>query len=261
MTNAKDDPLQLAADAATAGGLGLRRDRNHHACLAQRLSQCAGLRRGRCRGPLGHAVPVFERGGRGTAIGMAGFSSYAETRLRLWHEKHLHRRRRYAVVQGPSSPRPMPSRGIKMRCTSGAGSELLMGVSMNRKSLLYLEARCLCLQRGMGVSGHANGGIDGAPLTATVPAAPQTDGGEPLLLPYGSPMNAPAATTRVRRNRKSASAPDQALSRGGLGPDLFRHGLDPQIRQLLQSLASQRRGTGGLSRLQRVFGVPRPMAD
>jgi propanediol dehydratase large subunit len=37
------------------------------------------------------------------------------------------------------------------------------------KSLLYLEARCLCLQRGMGVQGTQNGGIDGAPLTSTVP--------------------------------------------------------------------------------------------
>jgi propanediol dehydratase large subunit len=37
------------------------------------------------------------------------------------------------------------------------------------KSLLYLEARCLCLQRGMGVQGTQNGGIDGAPLTATMP--------------------------------------------------------------------------------------------
>ena len=55
-----------------------------------------------------------------------------------------------------------------MRCTSGAGSELLMGFHES-KSLLYLEARCLCLQRGMGVQGTQNGGIDGAPLTATVP--------------------------------------------------------------------------------------------
>jgi len=37
------------------------------------------------------------------------------------------------------------------------------------KSLLYLEARCLCLQRGMGAQGTQNGGIDGAPLTATLP--------------------------------------------------------------------------------------------
>src|SRR4029078_10352573 len=37
------------------------------------------------------------------------------------------------------------------------------------KSLLYLEARCLCLQRAMGVQGTQNGGIDGAPITCTVP--------------------------------------------------------------------------------------------
>src|SRR3546814_7385454 len=38
-----------------------------------------------------------------------------------------------------------------------------------RKSMLYLEARCLCVQRGMGVQGTQNGGIDGAPLTGSVP--------------------------------------------------------------------------------------------
>src|SRR5690606_15641467 len=35
--------------------------------------------------------------------------------------------------------------------------------------LLYLEARCLCVQRGMGVQGTQNGGIDGAPLTGSMP--------------------------------------------------------------------------------------------
>ena len=35
--------------------------------------------------------------------------------------------------------------------------------------MLYLEARCVCLQRAMGVQGTQNGGIDGAPLTASVP--------------------------------------------------------------------------------------------
>jgi propanediol dehydratase large subunit len=36
------------------------------------------------------------------------------------------------------------------------------------QSLLYLEARCLCLQRAMGVQGTQNGGIDGAPVTMSV---------------------------------------------------------------------------------------------
>ena len=60
------------------------------------------------------------------------------------------------------------SRGVKMRATSGAGSELLMGFHQSQ-SLLYLEARCLCLQRAMGVQGTQNGGIDGAPVTMSVP--------------------------------------------------------------------------------------------
>ena len=34
--------------------------------------------------------------------------------------------------------------------------------------MLYLEARCLCLQRAMGVQGTQNGGIDGAPLTVSM---------------------------------------------------------------------------------------------
>jgi propanediol dehydratase large subunit len=37
------------------------------------------------------------------------------------------------------------------------------------KSMLYLEARCLCMQRAMGAQGTQNGGIDGAPLASTVP--------------------------------------------------------------------------------------------
>ena len=98
---------------------------------------------------------------------MAGFTSYAETVSVYGTEK--------TFIDGDDTPwskaflaAAYASRGIKMRCTSGAGSELLMGFHES-KSLLYLEARCLCLQRGMGVQGTQNGGIDGAPLTATIP--------------------------------------------------------------------------------------------
>ena len=100
-------------------------------------------------------------------IGMAGFTSYAETVSVYGTEK--------TFIDGDDTPwskaflaAAYASRGIKMRCTSGAGSELLMGFHES-KSLLYLEARCLCLQSGMGAQGTQNGGIDGAPLTATIP--------------------------------------------------------------------------------------------
>ena len=45
------------------------------------------------------------------------------------------------------------SRGIKVRCTSGTGSEALMG-NAEKKSMLYLEARCLLVIKGAGVQGR-----------------------------------------------------------------------------------------------------------
>src|SRR4029078_11797230 len=99
--------------------------------------------------------------------GMAGFTSYAETVSVYGTEK--------SFIDGDDTPwskaflaAAYASRGIEMRGTSGAGSELLMGFH-EKKSLLYLEARCLCLQRAMGVQGTQNGGIDGARITCTVP--------------------------------------------------------------------------------------------
>ena len=102
-------------------------------------------------------------------IGMAGFTSYAETVSVYGTER--------AFIDGDDTPwskawltAAYASRGIKMRCTSGAAAELLMGFH-EAKSLLYLEARCLCMQRAMGSQGTQNGGIDGAPLACTMPAA------------------------------------------------------------------------------------------
>jgi propanediol dehydratase large subunit len=167
VTNAKDDPLQLAADAAIAVGLGfdeiettMRVSRN---AWANALACSVGASVGRG----GTLFQCASEEAEELKIGMAGFTSYAETVSVYGSER--------AFVDGDDTPwskaflaSAYASRGIKMRCTSGAGSELLMGFHES-KSLLYLEARCLCLQRGMGVQGTQNGGIDGAPLTATVP--------------------------------------------------------------------------------------------
>jgi len=60
------------------------------------------------------------------------------------------------------------SRGIKMRLSSGAGSEVLMGAAEG-KSMNYLEARCVALAKGIGAQGVQNGGVDGAAITASVP--------------------------------------------------------------------------------------------
>jgi len=167
VTNAKDDPLQLAADAAIAVGFGFdeietttRVSRN---AWSNALACCVG-------GAVGRWGALFQCSSEEAEeleIGMAGFTSYAETVSVYGTER--------AFIDGDDTPwskaflaAAYASRGIKMRCTSGAASELLMGFHEQR-SLVYLEARCLCLQRAMGVQGTQNGGIDGAPLASTIP--------------------------------------------------------------------------------------------
>jgi len=166
VTNAKDDPLQLVADAATAVAFGfdeiettMRVSRN---AWSNALACCVGAAVGR----WGTLFQCSSEEAEELQIGMAGFSSYAETVSVYGTEK--------AFIDGDDTPwskafltSAYASRGIKMRCTSGAGAELLMGFHES-KSLLYLEARCLCMQRAMGAQGTQNGGIDGAPLAASI---------------------------------------------------------------------------------------------
>lgn len=166
VTNAKDDPLQLAADAAIAVALGfdeiettMRVARNS---WSNALACCVGAAVGR----PGTLFQCSSEEAEELEIGMAGFTSYAETVSVYGTES--------AFVDGDDTPwskgwlaAAYASRGIKMRCTSGAAAELLMGFH-EAKSLLYLEARCLCLQRGMGAQGTQNGGIDGAPLAGSI---------------------------------------------------------------------------------------------
>jgi propanediol dehydratase large subunit len=167
VTNAKDDPLQLAADAALAVGLGFDEVETTMRVARNAWSNAVACAVGAAVGRWGTLFQCSSEEAEELQIGMAGFTSYAETVSVYGTEK--------TFVDGDDTPwskaflaAAYASRGIKMRCTSGAGSELLMGFH-EAKSLLYLEARCLCLQRGMGVQGTQNGGIDGAPVTATVP--------------------------------------------------------------------------------------------
>lgn len=167
VTNAKDDPLQLAADAATAVALGFDEIETTMRVSRNAWSNAMACAIGAAVGRWGTLFQCSSEEAEELQIAMAGFTSYAETVSVYGTEK--------AFIDGDDTPwskaflaAAYASRGVKMRCTSGAGSELLMGFHES-KSLLYLEARCLCLQRGMGVQGTQNGGIDGAPITATVP--------------------------------------------------------------------------------------------
>jgi propanediol dehydratase large subunit len=163
VTNAKDDPLQLAADAATAVAFGFDEIETTMRVSRNAWSNAVACAVGSAVGRWGVLFQCSSERPRSCAS--AWRASPLETVL-FKHQKTFidtmthHGRGLLAAAHA--------SRGIKMRCTSGAGSELLMGFHES-KSLLYLEARCLCLQRGMGAQGTQNGGIDGAPLTATIP--------------------------------------------------------------------------------------------
>lgn len=167
VTNAKDDPLQLAADAATAVAFGFDEVETTMRVARNAWSNALACAVGASVGRWGTLFQCSSEEAEELQIGMAGFTSYAETVSVYGTER--------AFTDGDDTPwskaflaAAYASRGIKMRCTSGAASELLMGFHES-KSLLYLEARCLCLQRAMGVQGTQNGGIDGAPLASTMP--------------------------------------------------------------------------------------------
>jgi len=167
VTNAKDDPLQLAADAAIAVAFGFDEIETTMRVARNAWSNALACAVGASVGRWGTLFQCASEESEELQIGMAGFTSYAETVSVYGTER--------AFTDGDDTPwskaflaAAYASRGIKMRCTSGAASELLMGFHES-KSLLYLEARCLCLQRAMGVQGTQNGGIDGAPLASSMP--------------------------------------------------------------------------------------------
>ncbi|EHL2507244.1 propanediol dehydratase, partial [Listeria monocytogenes] len=61
------------------------------------------------------------------------------------------------------------SRGLKMRFTSGTGSEVQMGYAEG-KSMLYLESRCIFITKAAGVQGLQNGSISCIGIPGAVPS-------------------------------------------------------------------------------------------
>jgi propanediol dehydratase large subunit len=146
VTNAKDDPLQLAADAATAVGFGFDEIETTMRVSRNAWSNAVACAVGGAVGRWGTLFQCSSEEAEELRIGMAGFTSYAETVSVYGTEK--------TFIDGDDTPwsrpfsrQPIP-RAASRYAAPRAGSELLMGFHES-KSLLYLEARCLCLQRGM----------------------------------------------------------------------------------------------------------------
>ena len=167
VTNRLDDPLLLAADAATAAAFGFRELETTVPVLADAPSNAVAVTIGAAVGSPGVLVQCSVEEALELELGMRGLVSYAET-VSLYGTEQV-------FTDGDDTPwskafltSAYASRGIKMRVSSGAGSEVLMG-GAERRSMLYLEARCVALARAMGAQGVQNGGIDGASVAGAVP--------------------------------------------------------------------------------------------
>jgi hypothetical protein len=98
------------------------------------------------------------------------------------------------------------SRGVKIRFTSGGGSEALMGGSLGY-SMLYLEARCLAAVRAAGSQGVQNGSISCVALALAVPGGTREILAENLLaawldLEVASGNDAIASHSEIRKTAK-----------------------------------------------------------
>src|SRR5919107_4340354 len=167
VTTRLDDPLLLAADAATAAAYGFRELETTVPVLADAPSNAVAVTIGAAVASAGVLVQCSVEEAMELEMGMRGLVSYAET-VSIYGTESV-------FVDGDDTPwskalltSGYASRGIKMRVSSGAGAEVLMG-GAERCSMLYLESRCVSLARALGVQGVQNGGIDGASVAASVP--------------------------------------------------------------------------------------------
>ena len=167
VTNWRENPALLAADAAEAALRGFAEIettvRVARAAPFNALAILVGAQTG--RGGVLTQCAVEEA--LGLRLGIKGLTSYAETLSVYGTER--------SFVDGDDTPwskaflaSAYASRGIKVRFTSGSGSEALMGYAEQR-SMLYLEARCLLVTKGAGSQGVQNGSISCIALPEALP--------------------------------------------------------------------------------------------
>ncbi len=180
VTNRSDDPLLLAADAATAAAFGFREIETTVPVLADAPSNAVAVSIGAAVGSPGILIQCSVEEAIELDLGMRGLVSYAET-VSLYGTEQI-------FIDGDDTPwskafltSAYASRGIKMRVTSGGGAEALMG-SAQGCSMFYLEARCVALARAIGSQGVQNGGIDSASVAGSVPGGVRSLMAENLMV-------------------------------------------------------------------------------
>lgn len=168
VTNLKDNVVQIAADAAEASIRGFDEQETTVGIVRYAPFNALGILVGSQVGRGGVLTQCAIEEATELELGMRGLTSYAET-VSVYGTEAV-------FTDGDDTPwskaflaSAYASRGLKMRFTSGTGSEALMGYTEG-KSMLYLEARCIYITKGAGVQGLQNGSVSCIGMTGSVPS-------------------------------------------------------------------------------------------
>lgn len=167
VTNIKDNPAQIAADGAEAALRGFPEQETTVGIARYAPFNALSLLIGSQVGRGGVLTQCSLEEATELALGMRGLTCYAET-ISVYGTEDV-------FTDGDDTPwskgflaSAYASRGLKMRFTSGTGSEVQMGYAEG-KSMLYLEARCLYITKGAGVQGIQNGSVSCIGIPSAVP--------------------------------------------------------------------------------------------
>lgn len=179
ITNLQDNPVQIAADAAEGALRGFAEQESTTAVARYAPLNAIANMVGSQVGRPGVLAQCSSEEATELDLGMRGLTAYAET-ISVYGTEDV-------FTDGDDTPwskgflaSAYASRGVKMRFTSGTGSEVQMGYAEG-KSMLYLEARCIFLTKAAGVQGLQNGSISCIGIPAAVPSGIRAVLGENLL--------------------------------------------------------------------------------
>ena len=205
VTNLKESPALLAADAAEAARRGFAEMETTVGVARYAPLNAIALLVGSQTGRPGAMTQCAVEERRNLELAIRGLVTYAET-LSVYGTEPV-------FVDGDDTPwskaflgAAYASRGVKVRFTSGTGSEALMGYAQGL-SMLYLEARCLAVVRAAGSQGVQNGSISCVALVLSVPGGTRAILGENVLaawldLEVASGNDAISSHSEIRKTAK-----------------------------------------------------------
>ena len=205
VTNLKESPALLAADAAEAARRGFDELETTVGVARYAPLNALALLVGSQTGRPGVMTQCAVEERRNLELAIRGLVTYAET-LSVYGTEPV-------FADGDDTPwskaflgSAYASRGVKVRFTSGTGSEALMGHAQGL-SMLYLEARCISVVRAAGAQGIQNGSISCVALVLAVPGGTRAILAENVLaawhdLEVASGNDAIASHSAIRKTAK-----------------------------------------------------------